>query len=59
MIDKLCYEYRSGSLIPGTFSSTGAFVPSYGAKILDFKQYVFSPEAPPIWNLPGEFKIKK
>jgi hypothetical protein len=53
------YEYRSGMLIPGELQpgrfAAGPFVPEAGGKIIAFKDYEYSPSAPPIWNLPGVF----
>ncbi|MGL6075280.1 MAG: hypothetical protein ACRC8S_14070 [Fimbriiglobus sp.] len=51
------YELRSGMLIPGTIETSGRFVPTSGAKIISFADYKYSPEAPKIWNLPGDFQL--
>jgi hypothetical protein len=53
---KRVYEFRSGRLIKGEISATGDFVPEVGSKIIKFEEYKYSPDAPPIWNLPGYFK---
>jgi hypothetical protein len=49
------YEFRSGVLIPGEMQKDGRFVPEVGGKIIPFKDYTYTPTAPPIWNLPGVF----
>jgi hypothetical protein len=49
------YEYRSGRLIKGDLDDNGNFVPELGSKIIDFKDYQYSPKSPVIYNLPGEF----
>jgi hypothetical protein len=36
----------------------GNFVPLVGAKVTDFKDYLYSPSAPKIYNLPGKFVRK-
>lgn len=53
------YEFRSGRLIPGTLNKEGDFVPELGGKIIDFKEYRYSKDAPYIYNLPGRFELKK
>lgn len=52
---KKVYEFRSGMLIPGAIQKDGRFVPEAGGKIIPFKDYKYSPDVPPIWNLPGRF----
>ena len=52
---KKVYEFRSKMLIPGELQPDGRFVPEAGGKIIPFKDYVYSPTAPRIWNLPGGF----
>lgn len=49
------YEYRSGMLIPGELQRDGRFIPKVGGKIIPLKDYVYSPTATKIWNLPGAF----
>ncbi len=50
------YEFRSGVLIPGTMNATGRFVPQVGGRIIRFADFVYTPRAPEIWNLPGYFR---
>jgi hypothetical protein len=57
-VQKGIYEYRSGRLIPGDIDERGNFVPALGGKVLDFKDYEYSPKAAKIYNLPGKF-VKK
>jgi len=52
------YEYRSGRLIKGDLDQHGNFVPEIGSKVIDFKDYHYSKDAPRIFNLPGRF-VKK
>jgi hypothetical protein len=52
------YEYRSGRLIKGMLDRSGAFVPEVSSKVIDFKDYRYSPDAIHIWNLPGTFVPK-
>lgn len=52
------YEYRSGRLIKGVIDTDGYFVPDLDSKIIAFKDYKYTPEAPRIWNLPGRFEKK-
>jgi len=49
------YEFRSGRLIQGELLKSGNFVPDLGCAVMRFDDYKFSPEAIPIWNLPGDF----
>jgi hypothetical protein len=54
------YEYRSGYLILGDLMRDGYFVPKAKSTIIRFADYVPSPTAIRIYNLPGEFRqIKK
>ncbi len=53
------YEYRSGRLILGKFDEKGNFIPKLGSKVIDFKDYRYSKEAPRIYNLPGRFVPKE
>lgn len=53
------YEFRHGALVPGELRKDGAFVPEVGGKIIAFADYTYTPEAPPIWNLPGWFEPVK
>jgi hypothetical protein len=50
------YEFRSGVLIPGEMLIDGRFIPEVGGKIILFADYVYTPEARYIWNLPGWFE---
>ncbi len=59
VIPRSVYELRSGMLIPGKMGSTGLFVPEEDGKIIKFSKYKYGPDAPPIWNLPGRFELKK
>jgi hypothetical protein len=52
---KKTYELRSGRLIRGEIKENGSFVPDLGVKIIEFKDYKYSPDAIPIYNLPGRF----
>ncbi|MBL8825224.1 MAG: hypothetical protein JNJ77_21735 [Planctomycetia bacterium] len=49
------YEYRSGILVPMIFDEYRGLIPEAGGKIIDFKDYRYSPEARRIYNLPGRF----
>jgi hypothetical protein len=49
------YELRKKTLVPGRLSWKGEFTPNPKKDSIPFKDYVFSPDAPPIWNLPGVF----
>lgn len=55
---KKVFEFRSGMLIPGEIRKEGNFVPEAGGKMIEFKDYKYSPSEIPIWNLPGRF-VKK
>jgi hypothetical protein len=37
----------------------GKFVPEPGEKVIRFSDYKYSPGATRIWNLPGNFVLKK
>lgn len=52
---ELVYELRSGTLILGTLTGNGPFIPKVGAAVIRFVNYKYSPSAPRIWNLPGYF----
>ena len=52
------YEFRSSRLIPGDIDDKGNFLPTVGARIIDFKDYSYGPKAAKIYNLPGKF-VKK
>jgi hypothetical protein len=56
--EKNVYEYRSGTLVPGAIDDDGNFIPTLDAKVIDFKDYVYSPKAAKIYNLPGKFVRK-
>lgn len=51
------YEFRSHRLIPGMIYKA-EFVPDIGGKVIEFREYRFSPEARRIYNLPGKFVDK-
>lgn len=53
------YEFRSGRLIPGDIDESANFVPTVGGRIIDFKDFRYSPKAPKIYNLPGKFVRKE
>ncbi|MGL6073049.1 MAG: hypothetical protein ACRC8S_02685 [Fimbriiglobus sp.] len=53
----VAYELRSGILIPGTIETSGEFKPTLGARLMNFTDYKYTPDAPPIWNLPGQFVL--
>jgi uncharacterized protein (TIGR03067 family) len=55
---KRVYEFRSGRLIKGDLMMEGNFVPEAGSTVLKFEDYQYSPDAIPIWNLPGTFMKK-
>src|ERR1700687_3858084 len=55
---KNVYEFRSGRLIKGELTTEGNFVPETSSTIIKFEDYEFSPDAIPIWNLPGTFMKK-
>jgi uncharacterized protein (TIGR03067 family) len=55
---KKVYEFRSGRLIKGELTTEGNFVPETSSTIIKFESYEFSPDAIPIWNLPGTFMKK-
>jgi hypothetical protein len=50
------YELRAGKLVKGEIDGAGVFVPDPWAPVIRFQDYRFSPDAIPIWNLPGYFK---
>lgn len=56
ILDQKVLEYRSGSLVPGVMSRNGRFVPTVGGVITRFTERRL-PNDPPIWNLPGYFKM--
>src|SRR5439155_18230012 len=53
------YEFRSDllshRLIPGDIDDNGNFIPELGCRIIDFKDYRYSPTAHTIYNLPVKF----
>jgi uncharacterized protein (TIGR03067 family) len=55
---KKVYEFRSGRLIKGELMMEGNFVPEADSTIVKFEDYKYSPDAIPIWNLPGSFMKK-
>lgn len=52
---KKVYEFRSGRLIRGEIKDDGSFVPDIGSKVTEFKDYKYTTDAIPIYNLPGRF----
>jgi hypothetical protein len=52
------YEMRSFLLVKGIMMPSGKFVPDPGTAGMTFEEYKskFTPEMPPIWNLPGYFR---
>jgi hypothetical protein len=56
---KPVYEFRSGVLAPGEIREGGNFAPEVGGKIVAFADYTYTPDATPIWNLPGGFRPEK
>jgi hypothetical protein len=52
---KKVYEFRSGRLIKGEIKDDGSFVPDLGSKVVEFKDYKYSPDGIQIYNLPGRF----
>ncbi len=52
------YEYRSGVLVPMYINDKNKLIPEVGGKIIDFKEYKYSPTARRIYNLPGRFVLK-
>lgn len=56
--DKL-FEFRKGILIPMIMDKDRGLIPEIGGKIMEFKDYEYSPSARPIYNLPGRFVLKK
>jgi uncharacterized protein (TIGR03067 family) len=55
---KKVYEFRSERLIKGDLMLEGNFVPDADSTIVKFEDYKYSPDAIPIWNLPGSFMKK-
>ncbi|HQR05888.1 MAG TPA: hypothetical protein PLN21_03645 [Gemmatales bacterium] len=53
------YEYRTGILVPMYINDKNKLIPEVGGKIIDFKDYNYSPTARRIYNLPGRFVLKK
>lgn len=51
------YEYRGGTLVPGTMRCGGDFVPAKDGETIHLDTYVYHPKAVRIWNLPGYFKL--
>ena len=52
------YEFRAGRLVPGKLTDDDRFVPQVGGLIIHIRDYVYTPEARPIYNLPGRFYPK-
>ncbi len=53
------YAYRSGILVPMIIDNKRGLIHEVGGKIIDFKDYHYSPTARRIYNLPGRFVLKK
>lgn len=52
------YELRGRHLIPGTFSAARQFVPTPGGTVVPFATYRPGAGRPPVWNLPGQYKLR-
>jgi hypothetical protein len=52
------YRLQEGQLTLGTILTSGLFCANPGFKPIDFKDYRYSPDTPPIYNLPGKFVVK-
>ncbi len=52
------YEFRAGRLVPGKLTDDDRFIPEVGGLIIHIRDYVYTPEARPIYNLPGQFYPK-
>ncbi|HQR05887.1 MAG TPA: hypothetical protein PLN21_03640 [Gemmatales bacterium] len=57
-INQPVYEYRCGILVPMIKDPQHGLIPEVGGKIIDFKDYRYSPTARRIYNLPGRFVLK-
>jgi len=53
---KKVYELRSGRLIKGEITEGGSFIPDLGTKVIDFKDYKYTPDGIQIYNLPGHYQ---
>lgn len=53
------YEFRSGSLVRGAIGLEGVFVPEPGGTVIRLTDYKPGADTPPIWNLPGWFKLAR
>jgi hypothetical protein len=53
---KKVYELRSGRLIKGEITEDGSFIPDLGTKVIDFKDYKYTPDGIQIYNLPGHYQ---
>lgn len=42
--------------MPGAFDKSDQFVPDPAERAVPFRDYVYTPAATPIWNLPGYFR---
>ena len=51
------YELQKKTLVPGRLSEKCEFTPDPKGKPIPFAEYQYTPGDPPIWNLPGEFRI--
>ncbi len=49
------YHLDGKTLTPGRVTRDGTFTEDPKGKAIPFAEYVYSPTAPPIWNLPGRF----
>ncbi|MGL6074477.1 MAG: hypothetical protein ACRC8S_09985 [Fimbriiglobus sp.] len=52
------YQLLDGKLTLGTFRPDGMFTEKLSTKPVEFKDYRYSPDTPPIYNLPGKFVVK-
>lgn len=56
--DEKLFEYRKGYLVPMVNDKNRGLIPEAGGKIIEFKDYEYSPTARRIYNLPGRFVLK-
>ena len=58
-VNEKVYEYQKGILIPMIVDKDRGLIPEVGGKIIEFKDYEYSPGARRIYNLPGRFVPKR
>lgn len=56
---ELLYEYRSAMLIPMIKDPVHGIVPEIGGRIIRLSDYLYSPISRRIYNLPGQFILRK